>query len=154
MTDRRVRVEELGAWLLKGNADREDLARRFERDPRVGSWCVRPGYRARLMRAGQRVVFWASGSRGRRPYGVWGSGLLTGPVVPDPDGRWRVPLDLVIDAPARWVPRATLRADPRLAGAEVLRQPQAANPSFLTVAEFAALQDHLDAASPRPELRA
>jgi len=111
---------------------------------------VQPGYRARLMRAGQRVVFWASGSRGGQPYGVWGSGVLTGPAVPDPDdGRWHVPLDLTIAAPARRVPRATLRADPRLAGAEVLRQPQAANPSFLTRAEFAALQDHLDAGPSR-----
>ena len=39
-----------------------------------------------------------------------------------------------------------LRADRRLAGAEVLRQPQAGNPSFLTAAEYAALLDLLRAA--------
>jgi hypothetical protein len=148
VTDRRVRLDQLGAWLLKGNADAVDLRGRFERDPRVGSWCVQRGYRARLMRGGQRVVFWASGSRGRLPYGVWGSGVLTGPVVPDStDGRWQVPLDLVIDDPAHWIPRARLRADPRLAEAEVFRQPQAANPSFLTVDQFAALQEHANAAA-------
>ncbi len=147
MTERRVQLDQLGAWLLKGNADAVDLLGRFERDPRVDSWCVQRGYRAGLMRGGQRVVFWASGSRGRLPYGLWGSGVLTGPVVPEPgDGRWRVPLDLVIDDPARWIPRARLRADPRLAELEVFRQPQAANPSFLTVDQFAALQDHVSVA--------
>ena len=40
------------------------------------------------------------------------------------------------------MPRSQLRADPRLADAEVFRQPQGANPSFLTVAQFAALRDH------------
>lgn len=147
MRDRRVHLDQLGAWLLKGNADAVDLLGRFGQDPRVESWCVQRGYRARLMRGGHRVVFWASGSRGELPYGVWGRGVLTGPVASDPaDGRWRVPLDLVIDDPARWIPRARLRADPRLAEAEVFRQPQAANPSFLTVDQFAALQDHVDVA--------
>ncbi|MET8068098.1 hypothetical protein ABZS65_31210, partial [Micromonospora sp. NPDC005313] len=71
MSDRRVTLDDLGAWLIKGNADAVDLAARFAADPHVTGWCVRPGYRVRLMRAGQPVVFWASGSRGRAPYGVW-----------------------------------------------------------------------------------
>ena len=153
MKDRQVQVDQLGAWLLKGNADAADLLERFERNPHVESWCVQRGYRARSMSAGQRVVFWASGSRGGRPYGVWGSGVVAGSVLSDSaDGRWRIPLDLVIDDPARWIPRATLRADPRLGGAEVFRQPQGANPSFLTVDEFAALKDHLYAARRRQEV--
>ncbi|MEV5821711.1 hypothetical protein ABUL04_15710 [Micromonospora harpali] len=143
MNERRVSLDDLGAWLVKGNADRVDLAARFRRDPRVESWCVRPGYRARLMRPGQPVVLWASGSRGRLPYGVWGVGRVAAPPVVDRDGGWSVPLDLtVLDEPDR-VPRHRLRADARLGGLEVLRQPQAANPSYLTVAQFAALRDHL-----------
>lgn len=139
---RRVRLDDLGAWLLKGNADRVDLAARFAREPRVCSWCVQPSYRTRLMAAGQPVVFWASGSRARLPYGVWGIGRLTGPAEFDPhDGRWRVPLDLTIREPAHRVSRAELRADARLADLEVFRQPQAANPSFLTGAQFAALRE-------------
>ena len=135
---------DLGAWLLKGNADRVDLVERFRRDPRISSWCVQPGYRTRLMSAGQRVVFWASGSRGRLPYGVWGTGVVTGPAeLHLDDGRWRVPLDLTIADPAGWVPRQQLRADPRLADAEIFRQPMGANPSFLTTLQFVALQDHL-----------
>ena len=141
---RRVHLDDLGAWLLKGNADRADLAARFARDPRVGSWCVQPSYRTRLMAAGQPVVFWASGSRARIPYGVWGLGRLTGAAEFHPDdGRWRVPLDMCVFEPAHRVGRAELRADGRLADLEVFRQPQAANPSYLTVAQFAALQEHL-----------
>ena len=137
-------LTDLGAWLLKGNADRVDLVERFRRDPRIENWCVQPGYRARLMDGGQRVVFWASGSRSRLPYGVWGVGLVTGPAeLHLDDGRWRVSLDLTIADPTEWVPRQQLRADPRLADAEVFRQPMAANPSYLTKSQFAALQDHL-----------
>jgi hypothetical protein len=142
--DRRVRPADLGAWLLKGNADRADLAARFARQPRVTRWCVQPSYRTRLMRAGQPVLFWASGSRNRLPYGIWGVGELAGCPALDPrDGRWHVPLDLTIGDPDTWVPRRELRADPRLTGLEVLRQPQAANPSFVTVTQFEAVTEYL-----------
>ena len=132
-----VRLDDLGAWLLKGNADRVDLAGRFARDPRVERWCVHPSYRTDLMRQGQPVVFWASA----RHAGVWGIGTLDGPPRRDDDGGLWVPLDLTVWEPGRRVGRAELRADSRLAGLEVLRQPQAANPSLLTVAQFAALRN-------------
>jgi hypothetical protein len=51
-----------------------------------------------------------------------------------------------LDAADR-VARDAVRADPRLAGLEVLRQPMAANPSFATRAQWAALLDHLSAAT-------
>jgi hypothetical protein len=144
VTERAVNLDDLGAWLLKGNADRADLVSRFAREPDVWNWCVQPGYRARLMRAGQPVVFWASGSAQRLPYGVWGLGRLTGSPELDPrDGRWHAPLDLTILPPAQRVPRSELRSDPRLATIEVFRQPQAGNPSFLTVAQFRALAEYL-----------
>ncbi|MEH1165160.1 hypothetical protein V6V47_07215 [Micromonospora sp. CPCC 205539] len=146
MTEPRVRLDDLGAWLIKGNADLVDLTARFARDPHVTSWCVRPGYRARLMRTGQPVVFWASGSRARLPYGVWGIGQVTGAAEPGPPGQpWSVPLDLRILAERDRVPRQRLRADDRLAALEVFRQPQAANPSYLTVAQFAVLRAHVPA---------
>jgi hypothetical protein len=145
VTDRQVTADDLGAWLIKGNADRVDLAGRFSHQPMVESWCVQPSYRTRLMRAGQPVVFWASGSRARLAYGVWGVGRLTGAPVWEPaDRRWRIPLDLTVWEPARWVPREELRADGRLAGLEVFRQPQGSNPSYLTVSQFAALLGHLN----------
>ncbi|MFF0152799.1 hypothetical protein [Micromonospora sp. NPDC005203] len=144
MTEPRVRLDDLGAWLIKGNADQVDLTARFAQAPRLTSWCVRPGYRARMMGAGQAIVFWASGSRGRLPYGLWGVGRVTGPAEPGPPKQpWSVPLDLPILAEQDRVPRQRLRADERLAALEVFRQPQAANPSYLTVAQFAALRTHL-----------
>ncbi|WP_207921542.1 hypothetical protein [Micromonospora sp. KC721] len=142
--NRHVTAQNLGAWLLKGNADVGDLDARLAADPWVGGWCVRPGYRVRMMTGGQPVVLWASGSRRARGYGVWGVGRVTGPPVPGRPGQpWTVPLDLAVLDPPDRVPRAVLRADPRLVGAEVLRQPMGANPSWLTVAEYAALCEHL-----------
>jgi hypothetical protein len=142
---RRIRLDNLGAWLLKGNADRTDLADRFAQDPRVTRWCVTPSYRLGLMRAGHPVLFWASGSRRRGvAYGIWGFGELAGPAHRDDvDGHsWWVPLDLIIADEAARVPREALRADPHLADLEVLRQPQAANPSFVTVRQLAAIERH------------
>jgi hypothetical protein len=144
MVDRLVRLADLGAWLLKGAADRRDLAARFARDPRVDMWGVHPSYRTELMAAGQPVLFWGSGSRHRLPYGIWGLGQVTGPpFYSEKAGRWVVPLDLVIRDQRDWVRREELRGDPRLAQIEVLRQPQAANPSYVTRAEFEALQTYL-----------
>ena len=136
-------LDDLGAWLVKGNADLTDLAGRFARDPVIQRWCVQPSYRTRLMRAGQPVVFWASGSRARLDYGVWGVGRLTGEPQQDaPGGGLWVPLDLGVWRPDLWLPREVLRADDRLANLEVLRQPQGSNPSYLTVAQFAALNEY------------
>jgi hypothetical protein len=141
VTERRVSLDDLGAWLIKGNADREDLAGRFARDPVVRRWCVQPSYRTGLMRSGQPVVFWASGSRNRRAYGVWGIGRLAGEPRQDPgEGRPWVPLDLVIWEPDRRLSREQIRADGGLADLEVFRQPQGSNPSYLTVTQFAALR--------------
>jgi hypothetical protein len=135
-------VDDLGAWLIKGNTDHADLEGRFAGEPRVDRWCVRPSYRLGLMRGGQPVLFWASGSRRRDvPYGIWGLGRLAGPPDREPgDGGWFVPLDLVIAPPPERLRREVLRADAALAGLEVLRQPQGSNPSFVTVREFAAIE--------------
>jgi hypothetical protein len=143
---RRVHPGNLGAWLLKGNADRADLASRFANDPRVDRWCVQPSYRLELMRAGQPVLFWASGSRRRDiAYGIWGLGRLAGPPTQAADGVWHAWLDLIIAPEVERLRREVVRADDELAGLEVLRQPQAANPSFVTVREFAAIERLLTA---------
>ncbi|GIM92443.1 hypothetical protein [Paractinoplanes toevensis] len=73
-----------------------------------------------------------------------GCGHLTGPARQDPaDGRWQASLDLTIAAPTGRVSRQAIRADAALAGLEVLRQPQAANPSFLTAAQFTVVRRYL-----------
>jgi hypothetical protein len=99
-----------------------------------------------MMAAGQPVLFWGSGSRHRLPYGIWGLGEMAGPAAYHPEaGRWLVPLDLTIWDRDEWVTRTELRGDPRLSGLEVLRQPQAANPSYVTRTEFAAMRDYFSA---------
>lgn len=104
---RRVHPGNLGAWLIKGNADRTDLRTRFARDPHVTRWCVQPSYRLELMGAGQPVLFWASGSRRHDiTYGIWGWGHLTGPPQHDSDdaGWAHVTTDQLsaLDDQARW----------------------------------------------------
>lgn len=139
-----VSAENLGAWLLKANGDTSDIVQRAAHREDIRQWCVRPGYRAAMMRAGHRVLFWVAGSRRRLTAGIWAAGELTGPAVVDPGGKTRVSLLLQwLDEPAR-VPRDRLLADERLQGLEVLRQPQGANPSFVTVGQLEALSAHLD----------
>lgn len=158
MTGRLVSVDNLGAWLVKCNADNSDIAHRAAREPRIDRWCVRRSYRTALMRPGQRVVFWVSGGRGRAAGGarvvggIWAVGYLASEARPDPGTappvgaageRWHVELDLrLLPEPDR-VSRERLRADPRLAGLEVFRQPQAANPSVVTVEQLPVITDYV-----------
>ncbi|WP_229074623.1 EVE domain-containing protein [Actinoplanes sp. DH11] len=138
---RRVTPDDLGAWLLKGNADHGGLRERFAEQPGVEQWCVQRSYRLELMAAGQPVLFWGSGSRSRDiAYGIWGLGRLRGPARQQADGGgWEVPLDLTIAPPEEWISREELRAHAELADLEVLRQPQAANPSYVTKRQFAVI---------------
>ncbi|GAA1625416.1 hypothetical protein [Actinoplanes couchii] len=122
--------------MLKANGVTSDIAAVAERREAVRRWCVRDGYRARLMDAGQPVIFWVSGDRRRVAPGVWGLGELTGPARVM-DGKLRVPMELRWLDEGRRVHRDVVRESLDL---EVLRQPQGANPSFVTVAEFAALR--------------
>jgi hypothetical protein len=156
-----ITVDDLGAWLLKANGDTSDVAARAARGEHVKRWCVQRSYRTALMEAGQPVVLWVSGSRRVVP-GLWAVGTLTGAATDDrvlPTGhidttdgaraarRQHVPVTLRwLDAADR-VARDAVRADPRLADLEVLRQPMAANPSFATRAQWTALLDHLSAAA-------
>ena len=136
-----VSLEHLGAWLLKANGDTSDVAERAARAEKVDRWCVRRSYRTALMGAGQPVLLWVSGSRRVVP-GIWAVGSVTGPVTGPAAGdarRQHVPLTLRwLDEAAR-VPRDDVRADPGLADLEVLRQPMAANPSFVTRAQWTAI---------------
>src|SRR5689334_20861672 len=119
---RAVTIENLGAWLLKANGVTSDIAEVAARQQPIQSWCVRAGYRARLMAAGQPVIFWISGDRRRVMPGIWAVGELSGrPTVTD--GKLRVPLELHWLDKDRRVHRDTVRADGGLTTLEVLRQP-------------------------------
>ncbi|PRX16287.1 hypothetical protein CLV67_120102 [Actinoplanes italicus] len=135
-------LDDLGAWLLKANGVTSDITEVAARGEAVRTWCVRPGYRTRLMAAGQPVLLWVSGDRRRLAPGVWGVGELSGPPMVS-DGKLRVPLELRwLDEDQR-VHRDIVRADEGLAALEVLRQPQGSNPSFVTAAQMAVLRRHL-----------
>ena len=140
-----VSLDHLGAWLLKANGDRSDIAERAARRDGITHWCVYRSYRTALMDSRQPFVLWVSGTRHVTP-GIWAVGTLAGEAVADSGAtgrRQRVPVTL------RWLDehirlsRAAVLADPRLRDLEVLRQPQAANPSFLTPGHVRALRDHL-----------
>lgn len=137
-------IENLGAWLLKANGVSSDIAQVAARRQPVRTWCVRPGYRADLMAAGQPALLWVSGDRRRVTPGIWAVGELSGrPAVSG--GKLRVPLALRWLDEDRRVHRDTVRADGELAALEVLRQPQGANPSFVTAEQMVVLRAYLPA---------
>lgn len=149
MTERLVTVDNLGAWLVKCNADVSDVSKWVAGD-RIGRWCVRRSYRTALMAPGQPVLLWVGGGRGRVARGIWGVGRLASaarcePVAAGgPVGRsWYVELDLRLLAEPDRARRERLLADPRLADLEVFRQPQSANPSFVNRSQLAAITDHV-----------
>jgi len=169
----RLTSETLGAWVLKCNPDVYDLPAALAAGEPQDSWLVVDNYRTHMMRQGQPVVIWVTGSEGAHPEpGVWMVGhvaeeafllpdLLEGE-VDDPDavlywldtskavkGEWWVPIEVEAVDPV--LPRAVIQADPRLRDMELLRIPAMSNPSYLTRDEFAALRDLL-AGFPEPLL--
>lgn len=154
MPTRAVSPDDLGAWLLKCNADRSDIADRVARGERVDQWCVQPNYRTALMRPGQRVIFWVSGSRRGQHPGIWGLGWLAGgptasPATPDAVGsRLQVPIRIdLLPSDAR-VGRGALSVDHRLRDLEVLRMPQGSNPSFVSLAHLRVIEEYVTWPSP------
>lgn len=158
--------DDLGAWLLKANPAVWDLRGFLDAgERRLTSWAVRPGYRSALMRPDDRVVFWVSGD-GRSGFerGIWGLGAVLAPAEPWHDaepGFWtdegsrhgvraRVEVDVaLLEEP---VTAASLRAV-GVTDLEVQRQPFAANPSFVSVAQLARLLELLPdwpVPAPRP----
>ena len=97
--------------------------------------CLRPTYRLALVAPGQRCLLWLSGAR--EP-GVHAVGVLAG--VPGGDGRVEVALHRLEEPLAR----AELLAEPAFAGAEVVRVPIGANPSYLTAAQLAPVLARLE----------
>lgn len=151
----------LGAWLLKCNPAAWDL-RGFvaSGQTKLTSWAVHPSYRTELMNAGDRVLFWVSGS-GRDGFvrGVWGSGDLVAEPEPwsesspgfwrNADGHHGVRARVGVDI--RLWPAPVPDTELRSAGVddlEVQRQPFAANPSWVTTAQWKALRPLLPECPP------
>ncbi|WP_111766201.1 hypothetical protein [Nakamurella deserti] len=134
-TTSAVTAASLGAWVLTCNPRLTDPARL--RDEGVERWCVASNYRSDLFAPGQPVLLWLTGTDRRWPRGLRGRGVVAGPATPPgPDGRY-VPLRL--DVWDTSVDVVTLAAA-GLGDLEVLRQPRIANPSFVTVGQWARLE--------------
>ncbi|WP_422749948.1 EVE domain-containing protein [Mycobacterium sp. WMMD1722] len=134
-----VSLDVLGAWVIKCNPRRTPLAPMVAAGAAKPSWCVADNYRSRLMRPGQRVLFWVVAHPQR---GIWGAGEVTGAVTAD-DGNLHVPVAVrLFGSP---VTAAELATVPALAGMEVFRSPQQANPSWVSRSEFEVLEPMLPA---------
>ena len=135
---RAVSEATLGAWLLKASPAGlavDHLVRHGFAS--VTSRCVRPSYRTDLVRAGQPVLLWISGSDARLPAGLHAAGHTRGPVQTGDELSMPVSLR-AIDPP---VTREEIRAHPGLASIEVLRMPAGSNPSYLDLEQYGALVD-------------
>lgn len=137
-------LETLGAWVIECNARLTPIEPMLAAGAAKDAWCVAANYRTRLMRPGQRVLFWVSGHARR---GIWGAGVIAGEVSTDAAGQRHVPVDLSLFAEP--VTAADLASIPGLRTLEVLRSPQQANPSWVSGDEWAALAPLLPAGCAR-----
>jgi hypothetical protein len=132
--ERSVTLETLGAWVIKCNPRKTSLAPMCAAGEAKQWWCIADNYRSRLIRPGQRVLFWVSAHPRR---GIWGAGRITGgPCVSD--GRLHVPVRIPLFVEP--LTAAELSAIPGLRSMEVFRSPQQANPSWTSAAELALIE--------------
>src|SRR5688572_16092013 len=93
---RLITEDNLGAWLIKSDPQaNEDLLR----TGLVTKRCVASSYRSRMMKPGDRGVFWISGNGRRVTRGIWGVGWVTGHVqeghgTSRTGGSSEIPLDI------------------------------------------------------------
>jgi hypothetical protein len=130
MAARAVTEDNLGSWLIKCDprVNSELLETVGAGVARVTSRCVVRGYRATMMKEGDRVVLWVSGDGRAMARGIWGLGYVTGP-VDETAIEPSVPVNIPLFA------SALTDADLRAAGAddlEVQRMPAGSNPSWVS----------------------
>jgi hypothetical protein len=144
-------------WIFQANPEiYQDIWDVYDNREQVRNWDVGLKLTPRHyeMRQGDPAAIWVCGRRA----GVYAITSIKGrahdapprfqhfPIVPkdrwnpDYDGEWRWWVDLGrthwLDRP---IPRETLKADPRFAGARVIRQPWAPNPFLTTDEEWHAI---------------
>jgi len=129
--------------MIKCNPHRTSVDRMQAAGEAKPTWCVADNYRSRLMRPGQRVLFWVSAHPKR---GIWGAGEITGDLSAE-DGELHVPVRIPLFAEP--LIAVELAAVPGLESMEVFRSPQQANPSWVTSAELALIDPLLPVGSHR-----
>ena len=147
VTTRAVTEDTLGAWLVKASPGPLRIAEQIRTGfAEITSRCVRPTYRASLIRPDQPVLLWVSGNDRRHPAGIYACGHTTGLVdldVPSPE----MPVRLHTVEPV--IRREEILEDPTLAGIEVVRMPAGSNPSYLDTEQYDALQQAFPQVAPR-----
>lgn len=134
MTTRSVTLDVLGAWVIKCNPHATPIEPMRAAGRAKPHWCVADNYRSRLMRPGQRALFWVSAHQLR---GIWGAGrILAEPTVED--GRLHVPVDIPLFAEP--LTASVLQSIADLRAMEVFRSPQQSNPSWVSTAELALIE--------------
>ena len=146
---RAVTESSLGAWLVKATP----AGLRIDETLRTGfrsvtSRCVRPTYRAELIREGQPVLLWVSGGDARHPAGIYASGHTTGPVLRGEE--LAMPVNLRSLDPV--VARDEILTEPALVSLEVIRMPAGSNPSYLDTEQYRALLSAFPQVEPRQRL--
>lgn len=138
MATRTVTEDNLGSWLIKCDprVNFELLENGGTGVARVTSRCVARGYRAAMMKKGDRVVLWVSGDGRRMARGIWGVGSVTGPVEDKVDAPF-VPVDIPLFASP--LSDADLRAV-GIEDLEVQRMPAGANPSWMSTQQWDRIQ--------------
>ena len=132
MATPRLSAGDVACWLLKTASDVPELAAAAPGEGVRLRRCVHPTYRLGLLVPGQPVLLWRSGPAA----GVRAAGeVLAAPA----DGAVQVLLRPLAEP----VARAELLTDVRFRGAEVVRVPVGANPSYLSGAQLAAVAERL-----------
>ncbi|HUW77508.1 MAG TPA: DUF3883 domain-containing protein [Candidatus Nanopelagicaceae bacterium] len=171
LTGDLVSLETLGAWVFKCNPEVWDILAWIEDgNDRIDDWTIVDNYRSKLLAAGQPAIVWVSGpTQGAKALpGIWGVGQVVG------SAQWGVRMSreevkkgfwkdvkkgqaatywvpLAVDLLPKPLDRMILATDPILRNAEVFKQPQGSNPSFLTKKEYASLQRLIKKSPPTPE---
>ncbi len=162
MKEHAITKANFGAWVIKCDPKVWDFQRMVieQGEPEITGWTLGNSYRLDLMRPGQPVVFWLSGSTtGDVVFrGVWGFGKLTSGVTVTRgfsskkearDNGWKdvakaskpgFSVDTDIPLLVEPIRSDDFTAIPILGKSELIRVPRIANPAFLTKEEFAALK--------------
>lgn len=157
--NRLVTLDNLGAWVFKCNPKTWDILEWIKQgNELVDDWTIADNYRTEMLAAGQPAILWVSGpTKGALVTpGIWGIGSVSGSARWSPRGSKAAAQkshykDLKKgQAATYWVPlevnllpnpldRKIIAGDSILKNAEVFKQPQGSNPSFLTKEEYRAL---------------
>lgn len=138
--------EDVGGWVMKANPVVWDIHGAREAGEELTSFRLTPSYRLDLLEVGDPVLIWVTRDHRRGlPAGFMADAEVAGP--PRMRRSQAGPRPYVPLRAAMWwddiLPAEAVRRHPALMDLEVLRAPRIGNPSFVTVAQLAAVDELL-----------